>query len=254
MNKAEFDGIRAKMYGQALEDYPNARKQDVEIMKKFLEPKEGEVILEVGAGSGFFSKHLSELVGEEGKVIVSDPSHDQLQAIKNLNKNNVRIVLGGAEEIDLDEKVNSVWSFGAMHHCFNKKKAFENFKRILKNDGKIIICDVFEDSKLAKHFDERVDKYCVTGHKVEFWTDKMAKELCEDVGFSEPSIVDLDIKWVFDSKEDVGDFLYKIHAMTKTTKEECLKGAEEILGVEKIGSRYELNWPMKAIIIEDGRK
>ena len=38
--------------------------------------------------------------------------------------------------------------------------------------------------------------------------------------------------------------------MTKTTPEVCLEGAEKILGVKKRKGNYELNWPMKAIIIK----
>ena len=144
--------------------------------------------------------------------------------------------------------VDSIWSFGAMHHCFNKEKAISIFYKILKDDGKIVIADVFSGSKLAKHFDEKVDKYCATGHKVEFWNDKMVKELCKKANFQDVIIKELDIKWKFKTKEDVGIFLYKIHAMIKTTSEECLKGAEEILGIEKQGNLYCLNWPMKLFV------
>ena len=61
-------------------------------------------------------------------------------------------------------------------------------------------------------------------------------------------IHDLDLKWKFKSKEDIGNFLYKIHAMIKTSPENCLKGAEEILGVHKSGDLYFLNWPMKVFV------
>jgi len=245
----EFSGIRSRLYKQALAEYPKAREEEIKAMKKYLIPKKRETILEVGAGSGFFSGHIADLIGEKGKLIVSDPSKEQLEEIRNLNKKNIEILQKGAEEINLkEESIDSIWSFGAMHHSFKKQEAFNNFKRILNKGGKVVIVDVFKDSKLAKHFDEKVDKYCITGHKVEFWTNELAEKLCKSVGLQKPEIINLDIKWKFKTKEEIGDFLYKIHAMTKTTKEECLKGAEEILGVEKIGNLYHLNWPMKVII------
>ena len=120
---------------------------------------------------------------------------------------------------------------------------------MLKSGGRIVIGDVFEKSKLAKHFDEKVDRYCITGHHVEFWTDKMTYEICKKEGLQKPKIKKLKIKWKFKSEKDLGIFLYKIHAMTKTTPEECLKGAKEILGIKKRKGLYELNWPMKVIII-----
>jgi ubiquinone/menaquinone biosynthesis C-methylase UbiE len=71
---AEFDGQRARLYGLALEDYPEARKGDIELMNKYLSPRSGEVILEVGAGNGIFSGHIADAVLPNGKLIVSDPS------------------------------------------------------------------------------------------------------------------------------------------------------------------------------------
>jgi arsenite methyltransferase len=255
MIKAEFSGIRSKLYKKAMEEYPKARLEDIKVMKEYLMPKEGEFILEIGAGNGFFSKYISERIGDNGKLIVSDPSSEQLEAVKDLNKSNIEILQKGAEDIDLDENsVDAIWSFGAMHHCFNKKEAFENFKSVLKVGGRLVLVDVFEGSNLARHFDDKVDKYCITGHKVEFWRDEMAINLCNSVGLGKPKIIDLNIKWKFESEKEVGKFLYKIHAMTKSNHWEILKGAKDILGIEKTGGKYYLNWPMKIMIMKNGRK
>jgi predicted solute-binding protein len=72
--------------------------------------------------------------------------------------------------------------------------------------------------------------------------------LCLLTGFEEPNIVDFNLKWKFETRDEIGDFLYKLHAMTKTTPKECLRGAEEMLGIEKKDSKYYLNWPMKFIL------
>jgi ubiquinone/menaquinone biosynthesis C-methylase UbiE len=246
---AEFDGVRAKLYKESIKEFPEARLEDIAIMKKYLHPKKGEVILEVGAGSGFFSGIISDLIGEDGKLIVSDPSSDQLEEVKSLSKNNIEVLNRGAEDIDLEkDSIDSIWSFGAIHHCFKKEQALSAFHDVLKTGGKVVVGDVFSGSKLAEHFDEKVDKYCITGHNVEFWTDKMVEEYCKNAGFEDVTITELDINWKFKTKEDIGIFLYKIHGMTKTTPEECLKGAEEILGIEYKNELYCLNWPMKIFV------
>ena len=46
--------------------------------------------------------------------------------------------------------------------------------------------------------------------------------------------------------------MYKIHAMTKTIPEECLRGAEEILGITRENGKYCLNWPMKVLVVKRG--
>jgi len=243
---AEFIGERSRLYKECLREFPNAREEDIEVMKKYLAPKDNEVILEIGAGSGFFSKRLSKMVK---RLIVSDPSDEQLEEVKELKRKNIELIEEGADTLTLrKEKVDAIWSFGAMHHCFNKTKAFQNFARMLKKGGRLILADVWHGSKLAKHFDDKVAKFCVTGHEVAFWTDEFAESLCFLAGLEKPKIYDLNIKWKFDTKEEIGTFLYKIHAMTKTTPQECLKGAEEILGIENKGDKFCLNWPMKVMV------
>ena len=246
MKAIEFSGIRSKLYRECLREFPHARDEDIKVMKKYLAPKKNETILEIGAGSGFFSVILADLVE---KIIVVDPSEEQLQEVRDLNKKNIQIVADGAEALSLEkETVDAVWSFGSLHHCFNKTKSFQNFANFLKNNGRLVIADVYHGSKLAKHFDTQVAKFCITGHEVAFWTDEFAKSLCFLTGFDKPQIHTLNISWKFKTKEKIGVFLYKIHAMTKTTPEECLKGAEQILGIKKKDGLYCLNWPMKIMI------
>ena len=244
----EFIGVRSGLYKEALKEFPHARDEDFEVMKKYLAPKENETILEIGAGSGIFSKVLADIL-KKGKLIVSDPSKEQLEEVEEWGKKNIELIEAGANTLNLGkDTIDAVWSFGAMHHCFQKSKAFQNFAKALKKSGRLVIADVWAGSRLAKHFDTQVAKFCVTGHEVAFWSDEYAESLCYLYGFEKPKIYDLKIKWKFKSKEDIGTFLYKIHAMTKTTPQECLRGAEEILGIEKKNDLYCLNWPMKVMI------
>lgn len=244
----EFSGSRSSLYKEALTEYPAARQADIDVMKKYLKPKDREVIVEIGAGSGMFSGIIADLV-KSGKLIVTDPSTEQLEEVKQLKRKNIEFAHGGAENVSIkSNSIDAIWSFGAMHHVFEKEKAFKNFHKMLKVGGRVVIGDVFSGSPLAKHFDVQVARYCITGHEVAFWTREYAESLCYLTGFEKPTFYNIDQKWVFKSKKDVGIFLYKIHAMTKTTPEECLRGAEEILGIVKNKDYYELNWPMQIII------
>jgi ubiquinone/menaquinone biosynthesis C-methylase UbiE len=242
----EFSGVRANLYKECLREFPHARDEDIEVMKKYLAPKENEVILEAGAGSGFFSGILSDKIKQ---LIVSDPSNEQLDEIKSLKKKNIKLVEAGADTLTLEKEIaDAIWSFGAIHHCFNKAKAFQNFARILKKNGRLVIADVFSGSNFAKHFDDKVAKFCIVGHEVAFWSKEYTDSLCFLSGFTEPKFYDLNIQWKFKKKEDIGFFLYKLHGMTKTTPENCMEGAEEILGIEKKNGLYCLNWPMTLFV------
>ncbi|MCS4302601.1 class I SAM-dependent methyltransferase [Chryseobacterium sp. BIGb0232] len=248
-NQILFNGLRSQMYKQALNDYPDARESDIYVMKKYLAPQSHEVILEAGAGSGFFSGILADML-PAGKLIVSDPSDDQLNGVKGLKKENIEVLQEGADHISLpEEKVDAVWSFGALHHCFDKTKAFGNFSRILKKNGRLVIGDVWSSTKLADYFDRHVAKHCVTGHEVAFWSDGFTETLCAISGFSNPEIYDLPLQWKFKKEEEIGDFIYKFHAMISTTPEDCLNAAHELLGIQKQeDGTFNLNWPMKIFV------
>lgn len=244
----DFIGIRSKLYKECLQEFPHARDEEINIFIKHLQPQSNSVVIEVGTGSGALAEILAGLI-PKGRLIVSDPSTEQLEELSKASLPNVDVVNESSDNLGLKENIaDAICSLGAMHHCMNKTKAFQNFFRILKKGGRLVIADVFHRSKLAKHFDTQVAKYCVTGHEVAFWTDEFAESLCSITGFQKPEIRAMNVHWKFKSKENVGIFLYKIHAMTKTTTEECLRGAEEILGISKHDGMYYLNWPLKIIL------
>src|SRR3989339_650664 len=97
---AEFSGVRANLYKESLREFPHARDEDIEVMKKYLAPKDKEVVLEIGAGSGFFSGILSDMVTQ---LIVSDPSNEQLEEVKSLKKKNIKLVEAGADTLKLEK-------------------------------------------------------------------------------------------------------------------------------------------------------
>jgi len=259
-NSQEFSGIRAKMYEQAISQYPLARAEDLNAMKKYLNPQEGERVLGIGEGNGFFCSTILASIGKTGFYLVSDPSASQLtNLMRRVKAKNLEICIEKAEDLMIEpESFDKVWSFGAFHHCSDQTQSMKNIYNSLRKGGKAVICDVFQGSKLAKHFDIQIARYCITGHEVKFLSEDFARTLCYNAGFekSKIKIIDLPQRWIFDSEKDLGDFVYKLHAMTlldgnKQTKiRKTLEGCRKILGVNKVDGRYSLNWDMRAIIAE----
>ena len=50
------------------------------------------------------------------------------------------------------------------------------------------------------------------------------------------------------SKNEIGNFLFNVTAMTKTSPNKCLQTAKSILGIKKIKNKYYLNWPITFMI------
>lgn len=247
----EFTGIRSKLYDDVLTQYPDARKEEVQININLFKPKEGEKILEIGSGSGLYTKVISDMLGKTGELVATDPSRDQLDYISKLNRDNIRIVEAGSDTLlsgtGLEEEKGSfdgMWSLGAFHHCMNKSESFKNFHELLKTNGRLFICDVFSGSFLADYFDSEVSRYSSTGHEVAFLTKGFASSLCSLYGFTKPKFHDMDFYWHFDTREDLGIFMYGIHGMVKTTLELCLEKVEELMYVDVINNKHVLRVPL----------
>ena len=53
------------------------------IILDLLAPKKGTKILDLGCGTGYFSKFLADLVGPDGQVVGVDPDWERIKVVMN---------------------------------------------------------------------------------------------------------------------------------------------------------------------------
>jgi ubiquinone/menaquinone biosynthesis C-methylase UbiE len=101
----------------------------------------GLQVLDVGTGSAGNAVYLAQLVEETGMVYTVDPSSEILENAarivkqKGLSKR-VRLVEGKAESLPLgDSFFDAVVTLMALHHIQDTDRGFQEFNRVLKNDG-----------------------------------------------------------------------------------------------------------------------
>ena len=255
----EFTGRRAELFKQALTEYPNARRDDFALMRQHLDPRSGEHVLGFGEGSGHFCRTIAEAVGSSGKYVITEPSPELFvnipQAVLDLPQ--VFTEITAIQDIDFaPDSFDKAWACGAFHHCTNQTQAMARIHRALKRGGRMVIFDIFHGTPLARHFDSCVARFCETGHEVKFLSEEFAMTLCVLAGFQESKvqIVDVPHRLCFDSMRDMGDFIYKMHAMTRLRGDEekriafTIKSLQEHLTVEKQGDQYVLHFDQKGLI------
>ncbi|WP_159587274.1 class I SAM-dependent methyltransferase [Chelativorans xinjiangense] len=243
----EFSGRRSATYQDALATYSNAWRSDIACMARFLDPKRGEKVLEIGAGNGYFSVAIAELIGADGLLVATDPSVDQLSALEaDAEHGNIRVVQATAEELDIDcRDFDAVWSRGAIHHVANKTAAFGRLSECVRPGGRMVIADIFAGTQLARYFDSVIARTCCTGHEVAFLSREFAESLCALTGWNTPSFHDVTTPWEFDRREDIGHFLHLLFsAKDGITPDECLDAADRFLSVTLTSSGWALMWPM----------
>ena len=104
-------------------------------------PKAGDVILDLGCGTGELSAYLAELVGPEGKVIGVDPDKERIQLAMETHSQieNLSFVEGSASSFPGigSGSYNIIFSNFALHWMTNKQQVFNNMFESLKTGGKI---------------------------------------------------------------------------------------------------------------------
>ena len=97
--------------------------------------------LDVGAGTGVVSLIGQELVGEEGLVVALDPSTGMLtEAVSEGVK---RATLGLGEKLPFPDNTFDILTMGyALRHVADLQETFEEYLRVLKPGGKILLLEI----------------------------------------------------------------------------------------------------------------
>ena len=138
--------IDPELYLGALEDPKRDAYQKPQEVMGALGLKAGEVIADIGAGSGYFTFRLAHQVGDRGKVYAVDVSSDMIRhinrRIRELKAKNVVSILADPDDPLLPEaSVNRFFFSDSWHHIENQTKYLSLLKKMLKPGGEIIMID-----------------------------------------------------------------------------------------------------------------
>lgn len=97
--------------------------------------------LDVGAGTGVVSLIGQELVGDEGLVVALDPSTGMLN--EAVNGGVKRATFGLGEKLPFPDNTFDVLTMGyALRHVADLQITFEEYLRVLKPGGKILLLEI----------------------------------------------------------------------------------------------------------------
>lgn len=137
-----------------LERKERKQEEDPEKLIKALEVKEGMVVADVGAGSGYHAFMLAPLVGKKGKVIASDIQQQMLDLItKKANEQgvtNIETVKGTTTDPKLPAgKVDLILMVDVYHEFEYPFEMAEKMVDALKPGGRLVFVEFrLEDDKV----------------------------------------------------------------------------------------------------------
>lgn len=135
---------------------------------------EGDIVLDVGSGSGTDALICSTLTGPKGKVYGLDMTEAMLDKLHRtlglMGCRNVEPICGNAEEIPLpDGCVDVVTSNGVLNLVPDKPRAFAEIARVLKQGGRLQIADIslYKVVSEKSRADPKLWAECVVGAVLE---------------------------------------------------------------------------------------
>lgn len=137
---------------------------------EFAKIKQGDTVLDLGSGAGNDCFIARAETGEKGKVIGLDFSDEMLikakENVAKLGFQNVEFVKGDIEEMPIDSNsVDVVVSNCVLNLVPDKKKAFNEINRVLKDKAHFSVSDIVLVGELPENIKESAEMYagCVSG-------------------------------------------------------------------------------------------
>ncbi len=144
----ELHGLHqdSKAYIAFLEDPQRDAYQKPQEVVAALDLKEGEVIADIGAGSGYFSLRFAHHVGERGRVYAVDINPDMIRylnrRIRDLNLRNVVTILAEPDNPLLpDASIDLFFLCDTWHHIERQTDYLALMKRMLRQGGSVAMVD-----------------------------------------------------------------------------------------------------------------
>jgi arsenite methyltransferase len=136
----------SKAYITFLEDPQRDAYQKPQEVIAALGLKEGEIVADIGAGSGYFAFRFAHHLGGKGRVYAVDVSPEMIlymnRRIRDMRLRNVVTVLAAPEDpLLMDHSIDRFFICDTWHHIQNQIEYLALMKKMLKPGGQVIMID-----------------------------------------------------------------------------------------------------------------
>lgn len=132
-------------YIKALEDPKRDAYQKPHEVMEALGIREGEIIADIGAGSGYFTMRLAKHAGPKGHVYAVDVNPDMIRhlhtRLRDAKLLNVSPILAPPDDPLLPEPVDRFLIVDVWHHVEDQTKYLDVMKKLLKPGGQVVMID-----------------------------------------------------------------------------------------------------------------
>ncbi len=114
---------------------------------ELVDPRPGEVVVDLGAGLGPASVEAVRLVGPTGRVVAVDPSRTMRGVLRLRRRAGrglgaIEVRTGAAESLPVEsEGVDALWAVNATHHFADLGRFAVEVARVLRPGGRVVLVE-----------------------------------------------------------------------------------------------------------------
>lgn len=151
---------------KAFENPERVKWQKPEEVVKAMDLKSGDVVADIGAGTGYFTRIIAMAVGPEGRAIGLDIEESMVKYMKEdaikLGLSNYEAKVVPTDDAKLKPKtVDVVFLSNTYHHIANRVAYFKSISKGLKDDGRVVIVDFYKDTDFGPPRDHKLARSVV---------------------------------------------------------------------------------------------
>lgn len=156
-------------YIERMESPDRAVWQKPEKVIDYLAIRDGDVIADIGAGSGYFSVLLSKRVGDSGRIYAVDIENEMIEYIEKRAKkerlNNIKTILSKPDDpLLLESSIDLIFICDTYHHIEGRDNYLKILKKVLKKNGRLAIVDFHVvDTPVGPPLNIRISKDKIMG-------------------------------------------------------------------------------------------
>lgn len=156
-------------YIQRMESPDRAGWQKPEKVVDYLAIRDGDVIADIGAGSGYFSVILSKRVGDSGRIYAVDIENGMIEYIEKRAKrerlNNIKTILSKLDDpLLLESSIDLIFICDTYHHIEGRDNYLKKLKKVLKKNGRLAVVDFHAvDTPVGPPLNIRISKDKIMG-------------------------------------------------------------------------------------------
>lgn len=154
-----FDDI--EVWVKRFEDPERDKWQKPAEVVKAMDLRPGDVVADIGAGTGYLTRHIATAVGPSGKAIGLDIEPGMVEYMKedarklNLSNYEARVVNTDDPEL-APHSVDVIFLCDTYHHIENRVTYFRNVIPSLKPGGRLVVVDFIKDTDFGPPRDHKM--------------------------------------------------------------------------------------------------